>query len=73
MSFVPKTKTDYYNNFDHKMVVDNKSFSKYIEPYFTNKSLSFNKTTLVEKDLIIDHNEEIVETFNGSLLKQFQI
>ena len=73
VSFVPKTKTDYYNNFDHKMVVDNKSFSKYIKPYFTNKSLSFNKTTLVEKDLIIDHNEEIAETFNDSLLKQFQI
>ena len=50
---VRKTKTDYYNNLDHKKVVSNKPFWKYIKPHFSDKSSNFNKITLVEKDLII--------------------
>ena len=63
MSLVRKIKTVYYNNLDHKKVVDNKSFWKYIKPHFPDKSSNSNKITLVEKDLIIDQNEEIAETF----------
>ena len=64
VSLVRKTKADYYNNLDHKKVADNKSFWKYIKLHFCDKSSSFNKITLVEKDLIIDQNEEIAKTFN---------
>ena len=56
-----KTKTDYYKNLDHKKIADNKSFWKYIKPHFSDKSSNFNKITLVEKDLIIDQNEEIAK------------
>ena len=34
VSLVQKTYTDYYNDLDHKKVVDNKSFLKYIKPHF---------------------------------------
>ena len=34
VSLVRKTKTDYYNNLDHKKVVGNKSFWKYINLIF---------------------------------------
>ena len=64
VSLVRKTKTDYYNNLDHKKVVDNKLLWKYIKPHFSDKSSSFNDITLVEKDLITDQNEEIAKTFN---------
>ena len=60
---VRKTKTDYYNNLDHKKVVGNKPFWKYIKPHFSDKSSNFNKITLVEKDLIIHQNEEIAKSF----------
>ena len=61
VSLVRKIKTDYYNNLDYKKVVDNKSFWKYIKPHFSDKSSNFTKITLVEKDLIIDQNEEIAK------------
>ena len=35
---IQKTKQDYYNNFDHRKVVDNKPFCKYIEPLFPIKT-----------------------------------
>ena len=69
MSLVRKTKADYYSNLNHKKVVDNKSFWKYITPHFSDKSSSFDKITLVEKDLIIDQNEAIAKTFNDFFTK----
>ena len=64
VSLVRKTQKNYYNNFDHKKFVDNKSVWKYIKCHFTNMSSSFNKIILVDKDLIWDRNEEIAKTFN---------
>ena len=52
VSLVRKTQKNYYNNFDHKKFVDNKSVWKYIKCHFTNMSSSFNKIILVDKDLI---------------------
>ena len=62
-----------YSNFDHKKVVDNKSFEKYRKPHFSDKSLTFNKITLVVKDLIIDQNKEIAKTFNDFFTKVVSI
>ena len=69
VSLVQKTKMKNYNNLDHTKVVDNKSFWKYIKPHFSDKSSSFNKITLVEKNLIIYQNEEIAKTFNDFFTK----
>ena len=48
VSLLRKTKTDCYNNFDHKIAY-NRFFWKHIKPHFTDKSLGFKKITLVEK------------------------
>ena len=52
------------NNLDHRKVADNKSFWKYSKPLFSDKSSNSNKITLVEKDLILEKNDDIAETFN---------
>ena len=49
VDLIRKTNQQYYNNLDHKSVADNKSFWKNIKPYFSDKSLNFNKIMLVEK------------------------
>ena len=64
VSPIRKTKQQYYNNLDHRKVADNKSFWKYIKPLFSDKSSNSNKITLVEKDLILEKNDDIAETFN---------
>ena len=64
VSLIRKTKQQYYNNLDHRKVADNKSFWKYIKPLFSDKSSNSNKITLVEKDLILEKNDDIAETFN---------
>ena len=50
--------------FNNRKVVDNRSFWKYIKPLFSDKSSNSNKITLVEKDLILEKNDDIAETFN---------
>ena len=64
VSLIRKTKQQYCNNLDHRKVADNKSFWKYIKPLFSDKSSNSNKITLVEKDLILEKNDDIAETFN---------
>ena len=65
MLFIQLTKQDYYNNFDHRKVLNNNHFGNYIKPLFSNKSCNFDRITLVENDfLILENNDDIVETFN---------
>ena len=65
MLFIQLTKQDYYNNFDHRKVPNNNHFGNYIKPLFPNKSCNFDRITLVENDfLILENNDDIVETFN---------
>ena len=64
VTFIQKTKQENYNNLDHRKVADNRSFWKYIKPLFSGKSSNCNKITLVEKDLILEKNVDIAETFN---------
>ena len=64
VSLIRKTKQEYYNNLYHRKVADNKSFWKYIKPLFSDKSSNSNEITLVEKDLILEKNDDIAETFN---------
>ena len=37
VSFIRKTKQQFYNNLDHRNVADSKSFWKYIKPLFSDK------------------------------------
>ena len=73
VSLTRKTKQQYYNNLDHRKVADNKSSWKYIRPLFSDKSSNSNKITLVERDLILEKNDDIAEAFNDFSLVLFQI
>ena len=64
VSLIRKTKQKYYNSLDHRKVADNRSFWKYIKPLFSDKSTNSNKLTLIEKDLILEKNNDIAEIFN---------
>ena len=64
VSVIRKTKQQHYNNLDHKKVADNKSFRKYVKTRFSNKSSNTKKITLVERDLLLQKNDDIAETFN---------
>ena len=60
-----KLSNSIVNNLDDRKVPDNKSFWKYIKPLFYDKSTNSNKITLLEKDLILEKNHDIAETFNN--------
>ena len=64
VSLMRRTKQQYYNNLDHRNVADNISFRKYIKPLFYDKSSNSNTITPVEKDLILEKNNDIAEIFN---------
>ena len=64
VSLIRKTKQQYYNNLGHRNVADNKSFWKYTKPIFSEKSSNSNKITKVEKDLMLEKNDDIAETFS---------
>ena len=65
VSLIRQTKRDYYNNLDHKNIIDTKSFWKYVKPFLTDKNPRSNKITLVENESIIEEPYKIVETFNN--------
>ena len=43
-----KTQKQYFENFDHKKITDDKSFWKTIKPFFINKGINKESITLVE-------------------------
>ena len=56
-----KTKQNYYKNLDHRKLPIANHFGD------ISNLFSDNRITLVEKDLILEKNGDIAETFNGFL------
>ena len=65
VSLTPKSKRDYYNNFDNRNVTDNKLFWKTFKPLFSDKGPMRQKIILIENDKITGNNKEISEIFNN--------
>ena len=68
-----KSKKNFYNNLNVKRITDNRKFWQTIKPNFTDKTLKYERITLVEGGKVIteekdavklfkDHFEKIVET-----------
>ena len=53
------------SNLDHRKFAESRSFWKYIKRLFSNKSSNSNKITLMEKNLILEKNNDIAEIFNN--------
>ena len=60
-----KSKRDYYNNLDVKLVIDNKKFWKTVKPLFSEKHSICRNTTLIEGDNIISNDLEVVVIMNN--------
>ena len=53
VSLLRKTKKNYYSNLNEKEIKDNKTFWKTVKPFFSDKTPSDEKITLIEKDEIM--------------------
>ena len=72
VSLVRKAKLDYYNKLNHKEVSDNKTFSKTVNPFFTDKGVNHNGILLVEEIEAISDNDEI-NNFFADIVKNLNI
>ena len=76
VNLLRKEKKKYYGNLDLKKITDNKTFWKTMKPFFSEKSKSRNKITLVEGDTIISEDIMVAETMNmffSNVVKELDI
>ena len=59
-----KEKRKFYNNLNVNEILDNRTFWKHIKPLFSDKTQHKQKITLVDKNNIIEEDQEVAETFN---------
>ena len=59
-----RNKRDYYCNLHPSCVTSNKKFWKSVKPLFSEKSLTRDNITLIEKGSITDDSKEVADTFN---------
>jgi len=64
LTILRDTKKNYFEKLDENRITDSKKFWKTIKPFFSNKSSTPKKITLIENEEIIDDDKEISETFN---------
>ena len=50
---------DYYNKLDHKKLTNNKTFSKIVKPFFTDKRINNEKVLLMKEGEIISVDKKI--------------
>ena len=68
MSFVRKPKRLYYSNLDEKQVTCNKTFGRPLSFFLSDKVVSKEKITLIEKDKIVESNINTVQILNTFFL-----
>ena len=59
-----KSKCEYFEKLNPKVLSDNKRFWKTVKPYFSNKDMSSNKLVLEENNRINTKKKEIVTAMN---------
>ena len=60
-----KERKNFFNNLNPKFVSDNKLFWKTVKPLFSNKASYNANIKLIDKDEIIQNDEEVGETLNS--------
>ena len=65
VNLVRREKKKFYGNLDLKKITDNKTFWKTMKPFFSDKSKSGNKITLLEGNNIISKDTMVAETMNN--------
>ena len=72
VSLVRKAKWDYYNKLNHKELSGNKTFSKTVKPFLTDKGVNHDGILLVEEIEAISDNDEI-NNFFADIVKNLNI
>ena len=70
-----KTKKSNYANLNEKDIVDNKQFWRTVKPWFSDKTKSNEKITLVEDETVItqdEKNAELLNLFYSSAVKNLK-
>ena len=65
VSLLKKTKKEYFGNLNEKNVCDNKAFWKTKKPFLSDKIVSKEQITLVEKKEIISEDSDVAQTLNS--------
>ena len=76
VSFLRKTKKNYYTNLKVKDIVDNQQFWRTVKPLFYDKTKSNEKTTLVEDKTVTTQdgqNAELLNIFFSNAVKNLKI
>ena len=68
VSLLRKTKKDFYNNLDTKILGDSKKFWTLVKPHFTGKSKETTQITLIENNEMISEEEEVAEILNNNFV-----
>ena len=64
VNLLRRTKWNFVENVNEKIIPDNRIFWKEIKPYFNDTGCLSSKITFVERDKIIHKNKEIAKTIN---------
>ena len=65
VSLLRKTKINYYEQLENKIVTNNRKFWKVVSPLFSEKALRKESIILKEHGKTITDNKKIAETFNN--------
>ena len=65
VSFLRKTKREYYSSLDEEKICDNKTFWKIVKPMLSKKIKSNERITLIENDEIIKTEKETAKVLNA--------
>ena len=60
-----RTKKEYYSKLSPKNVSDNKKFWKIVKPFFSDKSVTTDKITIIDDNEIHDDDKNVSEIFNN--------
>ena len=64
VAYKKQLKNFFFNNLDLKRVTDNKQFWKTVKPCLTEKSLKYERITLIEHEKVVSDERELVKIFN---------
>ena len=59
-----KTLNEFYINTNEKVVIDNKTLLKTGKTFFSDKTMTQNKITRVDKKTLVTNEEKVAETLN---------
>ena len=67
VNLLRKTKKNFFNNVDVKLVTDNRQFQKTVKPCLTNEILKGERITLIGNEKVLPDERELMKIFNENL------